>query len=164
MEVFLVVSGEYSDFGINRVFLSREKAEMYIEVASNGYDSPRILKMETSDDLLIEKITYVRATYSKGNKWNPDVAEVDIHITNNLDDKESDINSNNFWSSTYTEHTELQIVRVLHGEYDEGKVKEKYIKVCYDLMAKIESLIQLEEWTEEMVNEWLDQHVENYLQ
>ncbi|MCP1159353.1 hypothetical protein [Bacillus infantis] len=163
MKVFLIVSGEYSDFGINRVFLDREKAEKYIEVASN-FDTPRILTMETSDDLLIEKIAYVRATYSKGNKWNPDVAEVEIDITNNLDDKESDINENSFWSSTYTEHKELQIVRVLHGEYDEEKVKEKYTKVCHDLMAKIESLLLLEEWTEEMVNEWLDQHVEKYLQ
>ena len=38
MKVYVVTSGSYSDYGINCIFSSRERAEQYIKVTANGYD------------------------------------------------------------------------------------------------------------------------------
>jgi hypothetical protein len=163
MKVYIVVSGEYSEFGINKVFLDKSKAERYIELSKNRYDNYYIRTMETSDENIIEKITYVRASYEKNNKWGNNDVDIEILVTNTLNDNENDLNGNWFWLNTYSNTKELQIERVLYRDYDE-EVKNKYTKACYDLMAKIESLISLEGWTEEMINDWLSQNVDKYLE
>lgn len=50
MTVCIVTEGQYSDYGIRAVFLSREKAAAYIKANEGKYDDYYIEEYETSDD------------------------------------------------------------------------------------------------------------------
>jgi hypothetical protein len=163
MKVYVVTAGSYSDYHIERVFLDKEKAERYVELSQNSCDEPYIEEFETDDDKQIDKITYIYATYSKDRSYGNDYMRVEIKTTNTLDSSEEDVNGNNFWLYSYFGEKDLTVTRVLNGEYDEEKLKNKYTKVCYDLMSKIESLLEIEGWDEKMIQEWLNQNVENYI-
>jgi hypothetical protein len=116
--------------------------------------------METSDDVIIDKITYVEAFYTKGKDYED--IDVDILNTNTIDSTEDSLKRNEFyWYPSGTK--ELDISRVIYGDFDEDEIKEKYKKVCHDLMAQIESLVEIEGWTEQMIDEWLGQNVDKYL-
>lgn len=160
MKVYIVVAGQYSDYHIERVFLDKEKAERYVELSQNGYDSPYIKTMETSDDYIIEKITYVDAYYTKGKEYED--IDMDILVTNTVDSTEDNIKRNEFYLYP-TGTKELDISRVIYGEFDEDEIKEKYKRVCHDLMTQIESLVEIEGWTEQMIDEWLGQNVDKCL-
>jgi hypothetical protein len=162
MKVYIVTRGEYSDYGISKVFLDKEKAKKYVELSQHHWDTPRLEIYETYDDKIINKITYVDARYSKGNKNIEDELDVEIKTTNSIDDTEETVNSVDFWHFRTSGEKELNIQRVLNNEYDEETIIKKYEKACYDMMAKIESLIQLEDWTEEMVELWVKNNLENY--
>jgi uncharacterized membrane-anchored protein len=162
MKVYIITAGSYSDYHIERVFLDKENAERYVKLSQSnyGYDTPYIKVMETSDDKIIEKITYVEVYYNKGNS-SEDI-DVDILVTNTLNTSEGEVKRNEFF--LYPSGTkELDIVRVIDNEYDEYEIKEKYKKVAQDLMTQIESLIKIEGWTETMVDEWLGENVDKYL-
>lgn len=51
--VYIVVSGEYSDFDIHRVYLDGAQAEVYamIQNKRRGVDDFRVWDMDTSDDM-----------------------------------------------------------------------------------------------------------------
>lgn len=49
MKVYIVTSGEYSDYMINQVFLDREKAELYCAAQETDWDKPRIEEYDTFD-------------------------------------------------------------------------------------------------------------------
>jgi hypothetical protein len=162
MKVYVITSGEYSDYSIDRVFLDKEKAERYVKLSQGEYDSTRLEEYETDDDKLINKITYIRAAYSKGRSYS-DHMDVRIIDTNDLDNSEENLNKNNFWFYSWSGGKDLTINRILNGEYNEELLKSKYTKVCYDLMSKIESLIEIEGWDEKMIQDWLEQNVDEYL-
>jgi hypothetical protein len=164
MKIYIVSSGEYSDYGIDRIFLDEEKAKRYVELSQNGWNSTRLEEWETSDDEQIDEITYIYAHYSKGCKYrSSDSMAVEIRKTNGLDDREKAHIKNYFWFSDYSGEKQVLIERVLKGNYEEEKLKSKYTKVCYDLMAKIDSLLSIEGWNEKMIQEWLGQNIEEYL-
>jgi hypothetical protein len=162
MKVYIITAGSYSDYHIERVFLDKEKAEKYVKLSQSNYnyDQPYIKEMETSDNAVIDKITYVEAFYTKGK--NHEDIDVDIIITNTLNSSEDDVKRNEFYS--YPSGTkELDISRVIDNEYNEDEIKGKYRKVCQELMTQIESLVEIEGWTENMVDEWLNNKVDEYL-
>jgi hypothetical protein len=163
MKVYIVSSGEYSDYSIDRIFLDKEKAVKYVELSQHGWSSTRLEEWETSDDNQIEEITYVYAHYSKGCNYRADKVTVEVRKTNNLDTGENKPDANYFWYSDYSGEKRVLIERVLNGNYEEEKIKKKYEKVCYDLMAKIDSLLTIEGWNEKMIQEWLGQNIEDYL-
>jgi len=51
MTVYIVTSGEYSDYGINVVFSTREKADAYVKIHNRGgpYDSAGVEEYEVDD-------------------------------------------------------------------------------------------------------------------
>jgi hypothetical protein len=163
MKIYIVTSGEYSEYGIDRIFLDKEKAEKYVELSQNAWNSTRLEEWETSDDEQIDEITYIYAHYSKDCKYKSDSITVEIRKTNSLDDKEKAHNKNYFWFSDYSGEKRVLIERVLNDNYGEEKLKSKYTKICYDLMAKIDSLLSIEGWNEKMIQEWLGQNIEEYL-
>ena len=160
MKVYIVTSGSYSDYQIDRVFLDKEKAETYVKL-SEGRDAI-LEEYEADDDKLINKITYVYASYRKDCSYSEDYIDVRIIDTNSLDTTKENLNNDRFWLYMSGEKS-LTISRALNREYEEENIKNKYKKVLYDLMAKIESLLQLEGWDEKMVQEWLGQNVDEYL-
>lgn len=52
MKVYIVTSGEYSDYGIDAVFLDRKKAEAYARYHTEGWGEPRVEAYDASDDLI----------------------------------------------------------------------------------------------------------------
>ena len=52
MKVYVVTVGEYSDYGIEKIFLCKSKAEKYIEIYNNKgkYYSAQLEEYETYDD------------------------------------------------------------------------------------------------------------------
>lgn len=66
-EVYVVTSGEYSDYGINRIFLDRDLAEAYCAAHHNdspyGEDRPQIEVWEISDESDIKMNTVYKALW-----------------------------------------------------------------------------------------------------
>ena len=66
-EVYVVTSGEYSDYGINRIFLDRDLAEAYCAAHHNdssySEDRPQIEVWEISDSSDIEVDTVYKALW-----------------------------------------------------------------------------------------------------
>lgn len=50
MKIYIVTTGEYSDYQIENVFMSREKAEIFCAIRNSSKDHP-----EWSDDFYIEE-------------------------------------------------------------------------------------------------------------
>lgn len=56
MKIYIVTSGCYSDYGIDAVFLSKEKAEFYAKHCAIKEDYPEVEEYETSDnDIIVEE-------------------------------------------------------------------------------------------------------------
>lgn len=163
MKVYVVTRGSYSDYGISKVFLDKKKAERYVKLSQHQWDTPRIETYETHDDSIIEKITYVDANYSKGRDSDDVELNVDIKITNSLDETEDGVTRTMFWYYKNSKDKEINIQRVIHGDFEEELVINKYKKACIDMMTEIESLLELEGWTEEMVELWIKDNLDNYL-
>lgn len=164
-KVYIVTSGTYSDYTIDRVFLDKEKAERYIKLCDNHYwDTPQIEEFETDDDKSIDEIKYVRGVYAKNQGSNFRGKEMDVSImrSNNLDDKEQNIKRNWFHKS-YSGGYSLTIQRVIHGDFDEEKIIKKYEKALYDMMAQIEYLMSTG-WDERMIEEWFEEKSDEYTQ
>lgn len=163
MKVYVITAGSYSDYHIERVFLDKEKAERYVELSNNRYETPYIEEFETDDDEVIEPITFISVNYSKGCSYRENNLDVEINITNTLANKEDDLNRSYFYTYSSLNEKYLSISRVLKGHLDEEKLIKKYEKVAYDLMTQIESLLNMEGWDEKMIRNWLDQNVDNYI-
>lgn len=53
MKVYIVTSGEYSSYGIERVFLDKEKAELYARLHKTGYGEFQVEEHDTFDDNIV---------------------------------------------------------------------------------------------------------------
>lgn len=164
--IYIVTDGDYSEYIIKKVFLDKEKAEKYAKLSTDGYYQCEVEEWDTSDDKLIDEITYIYVEYKKEKRIS---FNIEFVKTNTLDDKKGEIDYTDFsymdYSSIYDEiriYKELTLRREITGNYDEENLKKKYKKVCHDVMAKIESLMELEGWTEEMIQEWLGQNIDKY--
>lgn len=63
MKIYVVTEGQYSDYGIRAVFLSREKAAAYIKANEGKYDDYFIEEYETSDDEIETTQDFLDDTY-----------------------------------------------------------------------------------------------------
>lgn len=138
-KVYIVSAGEYSDWRINKIFLNKEKAEAYHKIC-NDYDLNDIEEYDTSDDEVITKITYCECSYQVIDSRYSDKRlsgdyKFEIKYGNTADNKEEYLNNTVFYDN------KIILKRVLHGEFDEDKVKDKYLKVCQDLSAFIRNEI-----------------------
>lgn len=147
MKIYIITSGIYSDYRIERVFLDKNKASEYAEWL--GSDHVTVEEYDTSDNDDINKQYYVRVAL----KWYKNKEE-EISTTS-YKDCESDYNYNYYTNGVSVE--ELVIVRTVNGDnFDEQYWKNKLIKLAYDLKAQIEYLKSegLDERTiREMINE-----------
>jgi hypothetical protein len=163
MKVYVITSGSYSDYGIDKVFLDKEKAEKYVELSKDKWDEPRIEIYETdeNDNAEIKPIKYVNVGYLKQKRysWEGQGFKFKICTTNTIDDTEEDVKQTYLWGNG----NELHLQRVIKGDYDEGELYLKYEKVCQDLMAKVSSLLNIEGWTVKMVEEWLGQNSDSFI-
>ena len=132
MKIYIVTSGIYSDYHINRVFLDKNKANEYAEWL--GDDHVTVEEYDTSDNDTIEKQYKVRIDL----KWYPNKEEK--LIARSWKDCESDYNYN-YYSNYSDIWEELVVVRTVNGEnFNEHYWEDKLTKYAYDLKAQIEYL------------------------
>ena len=157
MKVYIVTSGTYSYYGIERVFLDKEKAEKYAEMmSSHDY---RVEEYETDDDKQIDEIRYVYGYYVKNKKnyyTNERTKEVQLKIdkNNTLDMATEDIKVTRYLER-FDGGCEVYIQRLINPNLTDDENIEKCKKTLYDLMAQIEYL-KNEGWNKEMINELLN--------
>ena len=126
MKVYVVTSGSYSDYHINKVFTNKTKAEEYAEWHYN-WDGTHVEEYDTEDDFVVDKYYDIRIhakVYPNG------VLGPDVKIT-----KRDEMQHYN-WLYNYSDHFELTIVRsVSLANWDEDFYVKKYTKSLYDLIA-----------------------------
>ena len=132
MKVYVVTSGIYSDYSIERVFLDKNKASEYAEWLGN--DHVTVEEYDTSDNDYINKQYYVRVTL----KWYKNKEEK--ISTTSYRHCESDYNYN-YYTNYGVTGDELVVVRTVNADnYDEQYYKDKLTKHIYDLKAYVEYL------------------------
>ena len=132
MKVYVVTSGIYSDYSIERVFLDKNKASEYAEWS--GSDHVTVEEYDTSDNDYINKQYYVRVTL----KWYKNKEEK--ISTTSYRHCESDYNYN-YYTNYGVTGDELVVVRTVNADnYDEQYYKDKLTKHIYDLKAYVEYL------------------------
>ena len=140
-KVYVVTTGEYSDYHIERVFLNRAKAETYAQIVRETDDywyanSVCVNEYDTSDDIIISKRWCVDFRY-----FIPD-----SNVTGGLYYYHIDIEpyveeDNHIRHCTRYYGNMIELKRTLNsnpGDADKEKLAAKYLKICEDLYAKIE--------------------------
>lgn len=131
MKVYIVTSGTYSDYRIERVFLDKNKAEKYKEWLTDSND---VEEYDTSDDDIVQKQYKVRVVL----KWYTNKEEE--LIARSWKDCESDSNYN-YYANYGNIWEELAVVRTVNADnYDEQYWKDKLTKFIYDLRAYVNQL------------------------
>jgi hypothetical protein len=162
MKVYVVTAGSYEDYRIRKVFLDEEKAKEYVELSNlSNYDDHYYLETyDTSDDLEISKITYVEANYTKWLDGDEDEIFVDINFECSANS--SPFHLNNTSVNIGNTYRQLKIERVIENEFDEDSVTNIYQNLIKLIMIKVEELIESDGYTEEMLDNWLKEHIEEY--
>lgn len=143
MKVYVVTSGEYSGYMINKIFLDKDKAEEYKKWLPDSND---IEEYDTSDKDVIDKSYQVRIEL----RWYPNKKEK--LIARAWKDCESD-SKYNFYANYGDTWEELDVVRTVSGEnFDEEFWKDKLTKYIYDLKAYVEYL-KVEGFDEKQIRE-----------
>lgn len=132
--IYIVTSGEYSDYGIDAVFQDRRKAESYCEC----HPDAEIEEWEFFDD----------------NIYTPyNVVRIDMDISGNakkiyfnfqtLSKEDADYYmANRDYVTVYdAQHISLYLIRMLPKNYNKENIKDKYTKVFYDLIPEIKYAI-----------------------
>lgn len=131
MKVYIVTSGTYSDYMIQKIFLDKDKAEEYRKWLPDSND---VEEYDTSDDDTIDKKYKVRVVL----KWYPNKEEK--LIARSWKDCESDYNYN-YYSNYSDIWEELAVVRTVNADnYSEQYWKDKLTKFIYDLRAYVNQL------------------------
>lgn len=132
--IYIVTSGEYSDYSIDAVFQDKNKAEAYCKCHPNA----EIEEWEFFDD----------------NIYTPyNVVCIDMDILGNtkkiyfnfqtLSREDADYYMTNQDRVTVydTQHISLYLSRILPKNYNKENIKDKYTKVFYDLIPGIKYAI-----------------------
>ena len=129
MKVYVVTSGSYSDYTIQKIFTDKAKAEEYKEWLDDSND---IEEYETEDGLVVNKYYRVLINYTKYN--NQETAP-SIRVTKQT------FKDNYIWYSEgidwqHNAYSELSLVRCIQAQnWNEEFYRNKFTKAIYDLMA-----------------------------
>jgi hypothetical protein len=154
VEIYVITSGSYSDYGIIRIFTDKVKAELYVKL--NPYargDSTELQTWQTDDDTLFEQVRYVTVDYSVYDTGHINYG-FSLTSSTTLDSEVADMEYI-YRDENGIKRTLLYLVRKVDNSTDGDILEERYKRVCEDLYAQIRSLIDTEGWTEEMVDKWL---------
>jgi len=70
MTVYIVTSGEYSDYGINAVFTSQEQAELYISTMPDSHKERYYIEKYETDESHYEGTVFYGINFSMTMKYN----------------------------------------------------------------------------------------------
>ncbi len=130
MKVYIVTTGSYSDYTIEKVFTDKAKAEEYKEWL---YDSNDIEEYETEDDFEVSKFYKIIVSYTVDDRRET-VPEVYIHRC-----AKEDVYSCHIGYSEYRfsgESFRISMIRFIPEQnWNEEFYRNKYTKAIYDLAA-----------------------------
>lgn len=145
MTVYVVTSGEYSDYGIDRIFSNKKAAEDYIEWRRPSYY--RIEEYEMLDDgkdVDMEgqaKYYYIEV---RGICYKEALVNISYNIERTIASNSTVINPRTaVWEYKPKEESfRLNICRWVPAEnWDEEFHKNKYTKVLYDTAAAVRAML-----------------------
>lgn len=168
-KIYILTSGKYSEYTIEKVFKTKEMAQRYMDNYS-GYNCDEMeIEEYYFEDEEVEKMEifeYVEARFKHNYISNETFFEFEILKSNSLYDDNID-NINNisifdFKSSHFNFHEiNIRITKNINQiNYNKEKLKEKFNKIMLDMFAEIKSLKEIEQWTDEMIKEYF---IEKYL-
>lgn len=144
MKVYIITSGSYSDYGIDRVFLKKEKAKEFIKL----YTNCEIEEYETSDDKLdigkYRVYEYLHIEYTDKNYSNKENFYTCIQQDNNLEYPNLNDYLVVYKSYYHSDNNNICINKLLPDNYtkeDIDKIKEKYLKICRDYISEIKAYV-----------------------
>ena len=141
MKVYIVTSGEYSAYGINQVFLSKEKAELYIKAHYYYRGGYNIEEYDTFDDNIYEEKDkkVVALKYSKdvfdNNHYDVEITNLPI-INNNKITEGIDIDVDYADKRIITDLFFTKIV-----DANKVKTEEQYEKILQDIIAEAKNML-----------------------
>ena len=135
-DVYIVTSGDYSDYTIRSVFKHRDKAELYCSCHSGC----GIEEYDFDDDTTYTIFNVVVISGKVGIKNSKrDYLNLRFEILTEEDDDWKNENLERVYS--YSEEVSFVIYRKLPSKYDEKRIREKYTKVFYDVTSEIRYMI-----------------------
>ena len=132
--VYIVTSGEYSDYSIDAVFQDKNKAEAYCKCHPNA----EIEEWEFFDDNIYTPYNVVHIYMDiSGN------AKKICFDFQTLSKEDADYYMlNQDYATVYNaQHISLHLIRMLPKNYNRENIKDRYTKVFYDLIPEIKYLI-----------------------
>lgn len=148
-KVYVVTSGSYSDYGIDKIFLNKEKAEGYHElIKRTHWDVNDIEEYDLSDDEVFTPYYYIEFIYyipGMEDKYRRTVVkgkpslfggQYYINVYKCID---NDIYAVTDRRTTYANGiiTLIRPIGYNKDKIDLNALAEKYLKVCQDLTAQI---------------------------
>lgn len=133
MKVYVVTTGAYSDYSIEKIFTDRAKAEEYKEWL---YDANDIEEYETEDDIEISKFYRVHVYYAVYEASEPKL-EFSVYKCMGRDVYKPRIYYADYNRYTWSEkYFAIGIDRFIPEQnWNEEFYKNKYTKAVYDLAA-----------------------------
>ena len=133
--IYIVTSGDCSDYSINAVFQDRNKAKVYCEC----HPDTEIEEWEFYDDNIYTPFNVVHIYMnirSKDENW----ISFSFQTLSKEDDNCYMVNKD--CVNVYGTHRiEINLIRMLPNNYNEEKIRNKYTKVFHDLIPEIKYII-----------------------
>lgn len=163
MKIYVVTSGSYSEYFIEKVYLSKENADKYCSIyAKNNSTEYRVEEYETSDDEICYGVTVIIIYYNQFVDGSTPEMEIYLKPESNQEVMKDKGFYRNEWApyepkpkSGY-KHRLTLIRHTTNMDITEEECLKKYSKVCEDLCTHIDNMVENEGWTVEMVNEYLN--------
>lgn len=160
MKVYIVTYGDYSDYTISRVFLSKEKAENFARYHSSGYYQYRVEEYDTDDDNYTISQGYIEVVVNFHHiKDSINVTHLLVDTCSTYFTEENNGPKISFYEES-AKGIKFQLVRYYKEE--DGKDKQyfldKVLKIGYDLGGQITDLL-VEGYTYGQIKEILEKEV-----
>lgn len=135
-DVYIVTRGEYSDYAIQSVFKSRDKAELYCSCHSGC----EIEEYNFNDDKIYTTFNVV-TLFCKVGIGDSRIDSLDFQFETLAEEDDGWKNENKGYVTRYTSWISFTIYRRLPEKYNEELVREKYEKAFYDFAPEIRYMI-----------------------
>ena len=148
MKIYIVTSGSYSDYGIEKVFIDKQKAEEYAEWLEDSND---VEEYETDDDVSFEKLHNIHVQMKVYDNGKEDLS---YRVYKTIDK----CNSYTYMSDYHKyggDYIDITLSRYISNEnFNEEFYENKYTKAMYDILAIIKDHLA-NGYNEQEINEIL---------
>ena len=135
-DVYIVTSGDYSDYAIRSIFKNRDKAELYCSCHSGC----EIEEYVWGDNTIYTTFNVVTLSGKVGIR-DPKMDYLELQFEALTEEDDGWKNENKGYVDRYSSWISLTIHRKLPEKYNEELVREKYKNVFYDFAPEIRYII-----------------------